>query len=245
MVPKDILFITTTQMVEVDRLMVDVYGIQLIQMMEVAGRQLARLSVERFLENDPQGKRIAILAGSGGNGGGALVCARVLLNWGADVSVILTKSVESYQGSIRNQIEILASYPVGLGSVADLEEDKQQDLVIDGIIGYSLKGAPRDSAAKMIHWANNQPGPVLALDVPSGVDSTTGEVYYPAIQAEATMTLALPKIGLKKAGKDVVGELYLADIGVPPGLYNEPSLSLEIDPIFHQGEIIHLSEPFI
>jgi NAD(P)H-hydrate epimerase len=241
---KDIPFITTVQMVEVDRLMIEVYGIQLVQMMEVAGRQLARLSVERFLDDDSKGKRITVLAGSGGNGGGALVCARVLLNWGADVSVFLTKPAESYRGSIRNQIEILASYPLGLGLADDLRREEKTDLIIDGIIGYNLVGAPRNSAAKMIQWANNQISPVLALDVPSGVDSTTGEVYLPTIQASATMTLALPKIGLKKAGKEVVGELYLADIGVPPGLYAKPPLNLDVDPIFNLEEIIHLTDPF-
>jgi NAD(P)H-hydrate epimerase len=241
---KDIPFITTVQMVEVDRLMIEVYGIQLVQMMEVAGRQLARLSVERFLDDDSKGKRITVLAGSGGNGGGALVCARVLLNWGADVSVFLTKPAESYRGSIRNQIEILASYPSGLGLADDLRGEEKTDLIIDGIIGYNLVGAPRNSAAKMIQWANNQISPVLALDVPSGVDSTTGEVYLPTIQASATMTLALPKTGLKKAGKEVVGELYLADIGVPPGLYAKPPLNLHVDPIFNLEEIIHLTDPF-
>jgi NAD(P)H-hydrate epimerase len=72
------------------------------------------------------------------------------------------------------------------------------------------------------------------------VDPETGEVYQPAIKANATMTLALPKKGLKFQTSNVVGELYLADIGVPPGLYNHPSLQLHVGPIFNQAQIIRL-----
>lgn len=92
------------------------------------------------------------------------------------------------------------------------------DLIIDGIIGYNLQGSPRGNAAAMIKWANVQSAPVLALDVPSGLDAETGEIHLPVIKATATLTLALPKIGLKSSASDVVGELYLADIGVPPVL---------------------------
>jgi len=73
--------------------------------------------------------------------------------------------------------------------------------------------------------------PVLALDVPSGVDATSGRVFDPAIRATATMTLALPKEGLNKlAMESYVGELYLADISVPPGLYARPPLNIHIAP---------------
>ena len=80
-------FITTDQMREVDRAMVEDYGILLIQMMENAGRNLAHLARRRFLDSDCRGRRVVVLAGSGGNGGGGLVCARHLHNWGSTVSV--------------------------------------------------------------------------------------------------------------------------------------------------------------
>lgn len=67
------------------------------------------------------------------------------------------------------------------------------DLVIDGLIGYGLSGPPRGATADLIRWANEQPAPVLSLDVPSGLDTATGTVFEPAIRAAATMTLALPK----------------------------------------------------
>ena len=82
---------------------------------------------------------------------------------------------------------------------------------------------------------------MLALDAPSGVDTTTGTVYDPAIRATATMTLALPKEGLRAAGvRQYVGELYLADISVPPALYAGSGLSFDVGPIFAQSEIVRL-----
>jgi NAD(P)H-hydrate epimerase len=105
-----------------------------------------------------------------------------------------------------------------------------------------LKGNPRGAAGDLIRWANTQGAPILALDAPSGVDTTTGTVYEPAIQATATMTLALPKEGLKAPNVMVnVGELYLADISVPPALYAEPALQLKVGPIFARSDIICLS----
>ena len=75
-------YVTTPQMVEVDRAMIEDFKIKLIQMMENAGRNLAHLTRIRFLDGDPQGRRVIVLAGGGGNGGGALVAARRLHNWG-------------------------------------------------------------------------------------------------------------------------------------------------------------------
>ena len=106
-------------------------------------------------------------------------------------------------------------------------------LIIDGIIGYSLQGAPRGTAAAMIRWARSQASPILALDVPSGLMASTGDLLEPAIRATATMTLALPKEGLRIAGGEIVGALYLADIGVPPALYTRPPLNLPIQRVRH------------
>jgi len=234
-------YLTTQQMIEVDRLMVDVFGIQLVQMMENAGRLLAELARERFLKGDPGKKKIIVLAGNGGNGGGAMVSARNMQNWGAEVRVFLTKPLKELSGVIREQANILELMGLKPYSVIDLENVADPDLIIDGVIGYSLKGAPHGAAAEMINWANVQDAPILSLDVPSGLDAGTGEIQFPAIQAAATMTLALPKIGLKSPTSPVVGELYLADIGVPPGLYQQPSLQLRVGPIFHKDQIIRLA----
>lgn len=85
--------VTTEQMIEVDRAMMEDYRVELIQMMENAGRNLAHLARMRFLNGHPAGKAIAVLAGSGGNGGGALVCARRLSNWGANVGELFLANI--------------------------------------------------------------------------------------------------------------------------------------------------------
>jgi len=236
----EIPYLTADQMAEVDRLMVEEYGIHLIQMMENAGRQLAQLASNRFLDGDAVGKQVVLLAGSGGNGGGVMVCARHLHNWGAEVAVVLSKAVRDLVGTIKHQGEILQRMGVEIGAIEEIKVKPQWDLIVDGIIGYSLQGAPRGGAAEMIRWANGQKSPILALDLPSGLNATTGEVLEPTIRAAATMTLALPKEGLRRAGKDVVGELYLADIGLPPELYTLSPLNMDTGPLFAKNQILHL-----
>ncbi len=234
-------WLTTDQMIEVDRAMVEDYGIELVQMMENAGRGLATLARERFLDGDPRGKRVTVLAGTGGNGGGALVCARRLHNWGARVEVFVTRPDDRFRGVPAHQLAILRrmSLPVALPNA--LNWAATPDLVIDGVIGYSLRGAPHGPAAALIRWANDRSRVILSLDTPSGLDTTSGVVHDPAIRAAATMTLALPKEGLRTPGVETaVGELYLADIGVPAELYSRPPLNLEIGPIFSAGDILRL-----
>jgi len=233
-------FLTTDQMIEVDRTMIEDYGILLIQMMENAGRNLAHLGRARFLCGDPSAKRVAVLAGVGGNGGGALVCARRLKNWGASVEVFVTKTHDDFTGIPEQQLHITRSMNIP-SQIGAPPAEAPFDLVVDGIIGYSLKGAPYGTAADMIRWANRQSAPVLALDAPSGVDSSSGAAFDPVIHAAATMTLALPKEGLRaQSVRALVGELYLADISVPPELYAEPALSLQVSAIFSQSEIVQL-----
>lgn len=246
-------YLTTAQMREVDRAMIEDYGIQLIQMMENAGRALAALARARFLGGDPRQKRVVVLAGTGGNGGGALVCARHLHNYGAVVQVIVTKEDDAFSPVPRLQLDILRHMYVPVMRAETLVQARLRNgtghdpgepvaLIIDGIIGYSLQGAPRGAAADLIRWANDQRTPTLALDAPSGVDTTRGAVFDPAIRAAATMTLALPKTGLRSAGvSELVGELYLADISVPPALYAGPGLGLTVSSIFAESGIVRVA----
>lgn len=234
-------WITTKQMIEVDRAMIEDFRIELIQMMENAGRCLAHLARERFLGGDPRGLTVVVLAGSGGNGGGALVCARRLAGWGAAVRVLVTHTAASFAPIPTHQLDVLRRMGVPAGSAAEVGTGLPADLVIDGVIGYSLRGVPRGAAATLIRWANAQPAPILSLDVPSGVDTTTGEAFEPAIRATATMTLALPKVGLRApSAAPYVGELYLADIGVPTALYAVPSLGIQVGPVFATRDIVRL-----
>ena len=103
------------------------------------------------------------------------------------------------------------------------------ETIIDALIGYSLQAAPRGNALKLINWANTQDAPILCLDTPSGVDSTTGETIGDYIRARWTMTLALPKTGLLP---EVTGDLILADIGIPQGCYEWETLQLNYKPPF-------------
>ena len=238
----DVPHVDTVQMIEVDRAMVEDFKIELIQMMENAGRSLAHLARGRFLGGDPRGKRVVVLAGTGGNGGGALVCARHLHNYGAAVSVRKTRPDEGFAPVPAHQLQILRRMKVPVEEANGVTALDSPDLIVDGLIGYSLKGAPRAAAADLIRWANSQRAPILALDVPSGVDTTTGIAYDPAINATATMTLALPKEGLRAPDVEKhVGELYLADIGVPPSLYSEPRLALKVGHLYAKSDIIRLA----
>ncbi len=233
--------ITADQMREVDRAMVEDYGIQLTQMMENAGRNLAHLARYRLLEGDPRGERVLVLAGKGGNGGGGAVCARRLHNWGAEVHVVTAGPSPTFQGVPAQQLDILRSMGVPVSDGSESPELPAADLIVDAIIGYSLRGAPTGVAAGLILAANAHGAPILSLDVPSGVDATTGRVYDPAIRATATLTLALPKTGLDSS-KAIpnVGELYLADISVPRELYAGLGIGLTVGPIFAKDDIVRL-----
>jgi NAD(P)H-hydrate epimerase len=236
----DVPYLSTDQIIEVDRAMMDDYHIDLVRMMENAGRNLAHLARDRFLDGDPRGHHVVVLAGTGGNGGGALVAARRLHNYGAGVSVFTTRPADEFAQVPGQQLDLLRRMGVPISAVDAAESSETADLVLDGVIGYSLRGAPRGDAGALIEWANAQSSPVLSLDSPSGIDTTTGTVFDPAIRATATMTLALPKKGLRTPGVEAhVGELYLADISVPPELYKK-FLGIDVGPIFATGDILHL-----
>ncbi|HGY54124.1 MAG TPA: NAD(P)H-hydrate epimerase [Caldithrix abyssi] len=236
---KAIPVVNKAQMVEVDRLMIEEYGISLERMMENAGRNLAILASVRFLKPYRESKRVAVLAGSGGNGGGALVCARHLHNRGVYVDIFLTKDPGQYRGVPAEQLNIVKRMGINILDQAPSSESASYHLIVDGIIGYSLRDAPTGGAALLIKWANKTGIPVLSLDIPSGMNCNTGEIHSPAIKADATMTLALPKTAfLNPSAKEYFGELYLADISVPPSLYTRPSLNLPSSFIFNDSYII-------
>jgi NAD(P)H-hydrate epimerase len=206
-----------------------------------AGRNLAHLARVRFFDGSPRGKHVVILAGTGGNGGGAPVCARRLHTWGALVQVVVTHPSASFTPVPAHQLDSVQRMSVPVAEADALPQVQSPELIVDGLIGYRLEGAPHGTVADLIRWANAQAAPILALDVPSGVDGTSGAVFDPAIRATATMTLALPKAGLFAPEAQVqVGELYLADIAVPPTLYAEPALSLHVGALFAEREILRL-----
>jgi NAD(P)H-hydrate epimerase len=236
--------LNTEQMIEVDRAMIEDYQIELIQMMENAGRNLAHLARNKFLNANPSGKNILVMAGSGGNGGGVLVAARRLSNWGASVTVALAQEPEKMTSIPAHQLDILRRMKIEnteKATTTDALKGQAYDLILDGLIGYSLKGAPYGLVADLICMANDCNAAVLSLDTPSGIDTTSGTIYKPAIKANATLTLALPKVGLFAQGvPEYTGELFLADISVPPELYSSPSLSLQVGAIFSESDIVKI-----
>ena len=227
--------ISKAQMIEVDRLMTEVYGISLLQMMENAGRGLATLARSLFFKGRCRGRSAVVLAGSGGNGGGALAAARRLHIWGANVRVVLSKPVSELRGAAALQMASLQQMGIVIVDAPPVDSD----LLIDGLIGYSLHGAPSGRSAELISWINRQITPVLSLDLPSGLDPDSGLIHQPCVRASATLTLALPKTGLlTDKARPMVGELFLADISVPPSLYRAPKLNLEVGSIFSESDIV-------
>lgn len=220
--------VTASQMAEVDRIMIEDLDIRLLQMMENAGRNLAALAIHRF---EPQ--RVIVLAGPGGNGGGGITAARHLANRGVEVAVVLGQERAAMGEVPGHQLDIVERLGVRIS-----DEPEDGEVVIDALIGYSLRGEPRGHIADLIRWALSQLAPVLALDTPSGLDVTSGRAADPCIAAAATMTLAMPKTGLLTAPQ--VGELYLADISVPPLVYEQMGLKRP-DGAFVEGTVVRVT----
>jgi NAD(P)H-hydrate epimerase len=175
--------------------------------------------------------KVTVLAGPGGNGGGGLVAARHLINRGRTVAVVLSEP-DSLTPVSAHQADILVRMGAAMATTP-----VPADLIVDALIGYSLRGDPTGRAAELIEWTNGQAAPVLALDAPSELDVTTGIAGTPHIRATTTLTLALPKVGL--IGAAVVGELYLADISVPAIVYQR--LGLRPPQLFGDDAVVRLS----
>ncbi len=212
-----VVFVTADEMRKIDDMTIREFRVDVLMLMENAGRATAMLAM-RMLQGTILGKRVACLVGGGNNGGDGMVAARHLANWGADVKVIVGTTKDKMKDVPLGQLHILEKMGVPILSTDYALRD--YDLLIDGLIGYGLEGNPRDRVAMMIEGANSSGHPVLALDLPSGMNATTGEAYDPCIKATATLTLALPKTGfLSPSASRYVGDLYLADISIPRKVY--------------------------
>jgi len=223
--------VSEDEMREVDRIAVEEYQLGILQMMENAGRNLASHAMEWL---DDPGANITVLAGPGGNGGGGLCCARHLHNRGYAVQIVLTSDTASLRGAAKTQMTILEASGLQAIDTAQAEQAlTSSHLIIDAMIGYSLSGPPTGAIERLIPLANKAPSPIFSLDLPSGLHATSGDTPGVSVNAERTLTLALPKTGLRKFR----GSLYLADIGIPFELYQP--LGLEVPP-FPSGVYIQL-----
>ncbi len=232
--------VSAEEMKLIDTLMIDNYHIELPQMMENAGRNLADFT-ESFLRSRGHTNHVhtvVILIGSGGNGGGGLVAARHLLNRGHTVHVISAVPRSTFKPMTAHQASIIEAMGYTIEAVVTLP---QCDLILDCLLGYSLNGDPTGSYAAIIKATNTNATPIVSLDTPSGLDVTTGQPQNPCIKADATMTLALPKSGfLLATAQSNLGALYLGDISVPPSLYHQ-HLNIDFpDKIFFRERVIEL-----
>lgn len=202
----------------IDAWAIEERGIPSLRLMETAGAALAR-EVERVAASGP----IRILCGKGNNGGDGLVAARLLRSAGHDVEVLLLWP--------RNQLsaDSAANLARWEGPVAELEEGAAAALagsgaVVDAIFGTGFDGEPREPARGAIEAANGCGAPLIACDVASGVDASTGEVQGVAVRADLTVTFHAAKIGHRVApGKWHAGELVVAPIGIPADPPGEPA----------------------
>jgi len=181
--------LNTQEMLELENLVMNNYGIAVDQMMQQAGRSIYDFVVGELHEV----KQVLIVVGRGNNGGDALVAGRLLKEKGLDIDLFIID---------KHEIPILTDY----------------DLIIDGIFGFSLKGDPRVPESGIIEQINSSRIPVLAVDVPSGLEVFSGKMMNPIIHATYTLTLGMPKMGLSEY-RSVVGKVYLGNLGIPSEAY--------------------------
>lgn len=230
--------VTAAQMREIDRIMVDELRISLLQMMENAGRALAELA--RVHLGRLRSRGVVVLSGRGGNGGGGLSAARRLAIWGAQVQVLLAHPEAQLADATRHQLAALRAMEVPVHNAAGAQPVLDgAEVILDALLGYSLVGSPREPEARLIHAANSTGVPILALDLPSGLDPDHGTPRDPTIRAARTVTLAMPKVGLlRPEAAEWVGELWLADISVPPQVYSR--LGIKVGPLFEESDLVRL-----
>jgi len=248
------------EMQELDRKAIETYRIPGMILMENAGRGAAEVISNTF--PDIHKKKIAIIAGKGNNGGDGFVIARYLLNQGVSVKVYLLTDSKALRGDAETNFNILQRMKGEVISVPSskdyvkLKKDLEKfDILVDGIFGTGLDAEVRGYYREVIDHLNTLQRPIVAIDIPSGLDADTGKPLGTAIRASLTITLGLPKVGqLIPPGIDYVGELKVIDIGIPKRLVEEEKIPTHLleekeikrwlciprDPDTHKGDYGHL-----
>ncbi|MDY6777423.1 MAG: NAD(P)H-hydrate epimerase, partial [Candidatus Nanohaloarchaea archaeon] len=202
------------------------YGISIRQLMENAGYQIAAY----IRQEHSQDQQIDIHVGKGHNGGDGLVAARRLAGWGFNVSISLITS--NLGGIPADELATLQQLDIPIS-----KSMHDGDIIVDGLIGYSLSGAPRPPFDTRIQEINDSSSHVVSIDVPSGVDAQTGEQLDPHIKADTTVTLGLPKKGMTETNS---GNIWVADIGIPRKAYQQAGI--ETGNPFHQQSLIQYTD---
>ncbi|TDA66958.1 MAG: NAD(P)H-hydrate dehydratase [Clostridia bacterium] len=227
--------ITAAEMGNLDRMTAEQYFLPSLILMENAGLAVVH-AIRQELGPDLAGKRIWIFAGKGNNGGDGLVVARHLINAGAEVKIFLLARPEDLRGDAEVNYRVLRAMQATFYPVLE-EKDVQRadiallyaDLIVDAIYGTGFKGAALGVPARVIELVNQTGKPVVAVDLPSGLEADTGKVNGPCVRATRTVTLALPKLGLVlEPGAGYVGQLTVADISIPCALVTSQPLMREL-----------------
>lgn len=212
------LVLSRKQIAEADRIAIEEYGIAVEQLMELAGFAVAEKAREICA-----GKLIVLLVGKGNNGGDALVAGRHLHNWGFEITAVHPFPEQEFKGIPKQQFEILKKMQIKnfeFGNENSGKALQNADLIIDGLFGFNLESTPRGKFAELIEKVNSLNKRVLAVDLPSGLDADSGKAEGACINASATVTFAAMKKGLTTAkGKKAAGDVSVADIGIPKGIY--------------------------
>ncbi|KJS13119.1 MAG: carbohydrate kinase [Peptococcaceae bacterium BRH_c8a] len=216
--------VTASEMGSIDRLAISEFGIPGVVLMENAGLQVVKAVTDVL--GDPAGKHAVIFAGKGNNGGDGFVVARHLLNMGAQVQVFLAAEQEQISGDAQVNLNIWLKtgqkvFPLTKSNDINLVRLAlmNADLVVDALYGTGFKGTIQKPMATFIEAINACGKPVVAVDIPSGLEADTGRVNGPCIRASYTVTFALPKIGLVlPESRLYVGKLHIADISIPAAL---------------------------
>jgi len=216
-------------------------GVSTLQLMEVAGWQVARCA---WAWIDARATGIGVVAGHGNNGGDGLVAARHLATWGCTVRALVVADEARIGGVVRSHVDSARSCGVEVSVSPDIASVRDvltgSALIIDAILGTGLRSAPRDPQAGAILAINAANLPVLSVDVPSGLDATSGAAFDPCIRATLTCTLTAMKRGLRSlAASKHAGEVWVADIGMPAAAWERAELRRP--PRVTGGELVHIS----
>jgi len=225
--------VSAFQMKNLDRRAIEEFGIPGIVLMENAGRATIEV-IDKYFPAMSM-RKIIIIAGSGNNGGDGFVIGRHLLNRGVEVEAFLLGNKTKVSGHAKVNLELYQKMrPVQeLHRQEDLMKFQTQrgdaDLVIDAILGTGVNTDVRGLYRDIIDYINALPTPVVSVDIPSGIDASTGKIMGTAIYADLTVTFGLPKVGLLiHPGLDRVGILEVADISIPHYLVQEENIQVEL-----------------
>ncbi len=212
--------VTAAEMRSLDRYTIDTIGIPAAVLMENAGVALARHIEEMSRTIKNRKPRWAILAGKGNNGGDGLVAARHMRERGIDAVVFTAEAPSAFGEDAAKQLAILRHWEVPIVQYQpDSIDWTSFNGIVDALFGTGAQGAPRGAYAAMIREANASGLPIIAIDIPSGLNADTGQAYSPCINARLTVTLAAMKRGLAVyPGVQHAGETIVAPIGIPAAL---------------------------